>query len=230
MAQLSMIPTVQQVLAIVFAFVLSAPIGVEREIRHKAAGLRTQVLVSLGSCLFTLISVGGAPLLSNGVGWDASRIAAQVVSGIGFIGAGVIWFNHDAVRGLTTAAAVWMSAAIGMACGVGMVAVAFLVVVAYYLLVFVCSPLFYAIMRRRSRTIEVSYEDGQGVLRVLLLSITQHGFESTVSSFRRSTHHDRREIIAVISLDGSGDMSTLMSDISQLDGVVEVRSADDDEV
>ena len=95
-------------------------IGLEREIRAKEAGLRTHFIVALGSALFMIIS----QYAFDGQQHDAARVAAQVVSGIGFIGAGVIIFQKNAVRGVTTAAGLWVAAAIGLATGAGMYAVA----------------------------------------------------------------------------------------------------------
>jgi len=93
-------------------------IGIEREARDKRAGVRTQTLVTLGSCLFTIISL--IVLKSNNYSGDLTRVAAQIVSGIGFIGGGAILQEKDKVRGLTTASMIWISAAIGMACGFGL--------------------------------------------------------------------------------------------------------------
>ncbi len=110
-------------LRLIVAFVLGGIVGLEREYRSKDAGFRTHFLVALGSALFTIISQYG---FADGVK-DTSRVAAQVVSGIGFLGAGMIIFQKNMVRGLTTAAGLWVTAAIGMACGVGLYAVAFFV-------------------------------------------------------------------------------------------------------
>ena len=90
-------------------------IGLEREFRAKEAGLRTHFIVALGSALFMMISQ-----FAFSGRFDAARVAAQVVSGIGFIGAGVIIFQKNVVRGVTTAAGLWVAAAIGLACGAGM--------------------------------------------------------------------------------------------------------------
>ena len=98
------------------ALLLGGIIGFEREYRSKDAGFRTHFLVSLGSALFCLVSQYG---FGDGLK-DASRVAAQVVSGIGFLGAGTIIFQKSVVRGLTTAAGLWVTAAIGLACGSGM--------------------------------------------------------------------------------------------------------------
>ncbi len=113
--------TLDFILRIFIAALLGGAIGLEREYREKAAGFRTHFLVALGSALFMIISAYGfeGALVSPEHRLDVSRIAAQVVSGIGFIGAGTIIFQKNAVRGLTTAAGVWVTAAIGLACGAG---------------------------------------------------------------------------------------------------------------
>ena len=98
------------------ALLLGGAIGLEREYRAKDAGFRTHFLVALGSCLFCVVSQFGFGVDLK----DSSRVAAQVVSGIGFIGAGTIIFQKNVVRGLTTAAGLWVTAAIGLACGTGM--------------------------------------------------------------------------------------------------------------
>ena len=103
------------------AFVLSSLIGIEREWRQKSAGLRTHTLVGTGAALFLIVSkYGFTDVLGPHVILDPSRVAAQIVSGIGFIGGGLIFVRGDGVRGLTTAAIVWITAAIGMACGAGL--------------------------------------------------------------------------------------------------------------
>lgn len=107
---------------IIIAALLGGAIGLEREYRAKEAGFRTHFLVALGAALFMILSAHGfeGVLISDSHRLDVSRIAAQVVSGIGFIGAGTIIFQRHAVRGLTTAAGLWVTAAIGMTAGAGM--------------------------------------------------------------------------------------------------------------
>jgi putative Mg2+ transporter-C (MgtC) family protein len=128
------------------AFLLSGIIGLEREIRHKSAGLRTYTVVGTSAALFLLISkYGFTDVLQAGtVILDPSRVAAQIVTGIGFIGAGLIFVHGDRVKGLTTAATTWLVTAVGMACGAGLILLALAVTCAYFLLVFV-SP---AILRK----------------------------------------------------------------------------------
>ena len=116
------------------AFVLSAAIGLERELRHKSAGLRTYTVVGTAAALFLLVSkYGFGDVLVDGrVVVDPSRVAAQIVSGIGFIGAGLIFVRQDSVKGLTTAATVWLVTAVGMASGAGLPRLALAVTGAYF--------------------------------------------------------------------------------------------------
>ena len=99
---------------LLLAAAIGGLIGAERELRRKSAGFRTNILIALGSAVFTICSLTLAP----GSG-DATRIAAQIVTGIGFLGAGAILRNRDGVHGLTTAATVWVNAALGVAAGGG---------------------------------------------------------------------------------------------------------------
>jgi putative Mg2+ transporter-C (MgtC) family protein len=103
------------ILAVILAAILGGVIGVEREFRRKAAGLRTNVLICVGAAVFTIISrkMGGTGEQS------VTRIAAQIVTGVGFLGAGAIVRDRGGVLGLTTAATIWLVASIGMACGAG---------------------------------------------------------------------------------------------------------------
>lgn len=110
--------TLRIIAQITLAAVLGMLIGAERESKGKAAGLRTYMLVALGSALFTILSSNVGAGASGSV-VDPTRIAAQVVVGIGFIGAGLIIFREDRLEGLTTAAGLWVTAAIGMAVGFG---------------------------------------------------------------------------------------------------------------
>ena len=104
----------EQIIAIIVATVLGFAIGFERKLRLKEAGVRTHSIVAAGSCLIMLVSKFGFE------GADSARVAAQIVSGIGFIGAGMILYKQQAVQGLTTAAGIWTTAGVGMAVGSGM--------------------------------------------------------------------------------------------------------------
>jgi putative Mg2+ transporter-C (MgtC) family protein len=130
---------VKQLAELGMAFGLSSAIGLEREIRHKSAGLRTHAVVGTSAALFLLISkYGFDDVLAEGrVVLDPSRVAAQIVTGIGFIGAGLIFTKGDRIQGLTTAATIWLVTGVGMACGAGLPVLAFAVTLAYFVIALV---------------------------------------------------------------------------------------------
>ena len=132
------------ILRLLVAGLLGGAIGFEREFRAKEAGVRTHFIVALGSALFMIIS----QYAFSGQ-YDHSRVAAQVVSGIGFIGAGVIIFQKNVVRGITTAAGLWVAAAIGLACGAGMYPIA----IAAMLLTVICLEAMHFITSKYSERI-----------------------------------------------------------------------------
>jgi putative Mg2+ transporter-C (MgtC) family protein len=105
----------ENVINIILAVVLGGAIGLEREVRGKFAGLRTNILICLGAAVFTVIS----RQIADGTESSPARIAAQIVTGVGFLGAGAIIRDRGGIYGLTTAATIWMVASIGMACGAG---------------------------------------------------------------------------------------------------------------
>jgi putative Mg2+ transporter-C (MgtC) family protein len=121
------------------AFVLSSAIGLERELRHKSAGLRTYTIIGTAAALFLLVSKYGFSdvLINDRVVLDPSRVAAQIVTGIGFIGAGLIFVHENKVNGLTTAASIWLVTAVGMACGAGLPLLALAATSAYFIVALV---------------------------------------------------------------------------------------------
>ncbi|MBQ3340642.1 MAG: MgtC/SapB family protein [Kiritimatiellae bacterium] len=143
--------TVEMVLRLVLAGVLGGLIGAEREWRGKVAGTRTHLLVALGAALMLLVSRHGF----GGQG-DPSRVAAQIVSGIGFIGAGAIMVDRHSVHGLTTAAGIWVAAGIGMASAAGLYLLAVVTTVLSLLGLEVFGMLFFRDRRRRRGKIETS--------------------------------------------------------------------------
>jgi putative Mg2+ transporter-C (MgtC) family protein len=182
-----------QLSELALAFVLSASIGLEREMRQKSAGLRTYTLVGFSSALVMLVSkYGFTDILESGrVVLDPSRIAAQIVSGIGFIGGGLIFVRKDIVRGLTTAATVWLTATVGMACGAGLPILAIAVTFGHFIVI----ALFPAIERRlpKSRwaptSLQISYQDGRGVLRAVLACCTGSEFAVSRVQVERDPAH-----------------------------------------
>lgn len=220
-----------EAILLVCAFVLSGIIGVEREVRQKSAGARTHILVGLGTALFTLVSAYGfAHLLGDDVILDPSRIAAQIVSGIGFIGAGVIFVRQNIISGLTTAASIWVTASVGMACGAGMPVIAALTVVLYLLAVTFVSALTRRLPRHgRSMLYSVRYADGRGVLRDILRTASDQGYEAALSHTKRKETDEGYAVEASMRftrLQNRPD-EDLFRRLSELDGVLEVRAVDE---
>ena len=138
-------PTIgEMILRIAIGALLGALIGLERHLRAKEAGVRTHFLVGLGSALFMVISQFG---FGDAERFDAARVAAQVVSGMGFLGAGLIIFHKNSVRGLTTAAGIWVVSAIGLASGAGM----FWLAAAAAVMAVVCLETLHFVLRRYDR-------------------------------------------------------------------------------
>jgi putative Mg2+ transporter-C (MgtC) family protein len=212
------------------AFGLTALIGLERTIQGKSAGLRTQTIVGTSAALIMLVSkYGFADILSAGtIVLDPSRVAAQIVSGIGFLGAGIIITRRGAVRGLTTAATVWESAAVGMAVGAGLLLLAIAVVVLH----FVAALAFSAVERqlaarlRGTTRLHIIYENGRGVLREVLRICGQRNWQLT--ELDADAHDiDDGEVRVMMTLSGPkmGDAPEVFADV---DGVIAALRAEDE--
>jgi putative Mg2+ transporter-C (MgtC) family protein len=216
------------------ALVLTALIGVEREIRAKSAGLRTHTLVGLGAAVFMLVSKYGFGDLSEvpGVSLDPSRIAAQVVSGLGFIGGGLIFVRRDIVRGLTTAATVWLAAAVGMACGAGLPVLAVGTTIGHFIITIGLPPVARALAHRRAEppVLRLAYLDGHGVLRVVLAACTEQGWAVHAVEVDREGLTDEGDRVASVTLTlaGRGNLPGLATEIAQLPGVRAARTGADD--
>ncbi len=160
--------TYEFIFRVFIAAVLGGVIGFEREYRAKEAGIRTHFLVAMGSALFMILSQFGFDETLGGrtISLDPSRIASQVVTGIGFIGAGTIIFQKHVIKGLTTAAGLWVTSAIGLTCGSGM----YLLATTATLLVLICLETIYFVLLRlgsRNISITISATDKEKIKMVL---------------------------------------------------------------
>lgn len=156
---------------LVSAGLLGAVIGIERELRAKGAGIRTHVLVALGASLFMLISQFGFPEAER---FDAARIAAGVVGGLGFLGGGLIMKTKSHISGLTTAAGLWVTGAIGLAMGSGM-----------YELAILCAVLMIVCMEVISHyTVRVGHQE----VSIVLASADEKALHDTIDSFGKQVH------------------------------------------
>jgi putative Mg2+ transporter-C (MgtC) family protein len=221
----------KQVGELALAFVLSAAIGLEREWRQKSAGLRTHTLVGFGAALFMLVSkYGFGDITGPHTNLDPSRVAAQVVSGLGFIGGGLIFVRGDAVRGLTTAAIVWVTAAIGMACGAGLGLLAVIATAGHFITVLAFPRLADALPQSPhvGFGLRVVYEDGRGILRDILGRATERGFRIHNVQTRQLEHDVAGRSAVAVTLDVAGQPSAdpLAAELTEMDGVLEVASID----
>jgi putative Mg2+ transporter-C (MgtC) family protein len=213
---------VKQIGELGLAFVLSSLIGLEREWRQRSAGLRTHTLVGVGSALLVIVSkYGFTDVLEVGrTSFDPSRVAAQIVSGIGFIGGGLIFVRGDIVRGLTTAAIVWMTAAVGMACGAGLALLALVVTAMHFVVVFGYTAL--TARLPRGSGLRIVYADGRGILRDVMAEATSRGF----AVVRVATEHRAPNVALTLDVQGRGSVQELAAALDELDGVVEVAATD----
>lgn len=159
-----MISTIEIIIRLLLSAIVGGLIGMEREVNNRPAGLRTHVLVTLGSALVMLVSIDGFYSLADRVPGDPARLASQVVSGIGFLGAGTIMRTGNNINGLTTAASLWVSAGIGLAIGSGYYLGG--VVTAVIVLVTLMSLGFFEkkILKKKYRTIDVVSSNRPGII------------------------------------------------------------------
>jgi putative Mg2+ transporter-C (MgtC) family protein len=186
------ISTLDVLLRIGLAGLLGALVGAEREVRRHSAGMRTHALVAVGAALFTLAGAYGFSDIERSSNVDPMRVAAQVASGIGFVGAGAILRHGMNVRGLTTAAALWASAALGVAAGAG-----FFPGALGGIAVVMASLVALRLVRNRLRrdenedvVLHVAYERGQGTLGHVLAGISR--LDGEIEGVRIEDEGDRR--------------------------------------
>ena len=223
---LSAIPTLEWphvLLRLSVAAVLGGAIGFERELRERQAGLRTHLVVCVGSALFTLVSAYGFHSFDGKV--DPTRIAAQIVSGIGFLGAGAIIRQGLSVRGLTTAASLWLVAAIGMASGAGYWDGALIATLGALLTL---GPLrvfsFRILSRYRPQHDRLLVEIPAGGSPVPIIeAIERRG--GKVVSLDIAQEGDRRSVGIDVEL-AAGSAPAVVAEVAEIDGVLEVRWTD----
>jgi len=200
------------------AAALGGAIGLERELRERGAGLRTHLVVCLGSALFTLVSA----YAFVGPKVDPTRIAAQIVSGIGFLGAGAIIRQGLSVRGLTTAATLWLVAAIGMASGAGYYDAAVIATAGALLTLGPLRIVAYRATRRfRDETERLLVEiPAGGSAAPLIEAVERYG---RVISLDVAQEGDRRTVAIDIALHGQAGSPHVVAAVAEIDGVLEVR-------
>ena len=204
---------------------LGALIGLERELRGQPAGLRTHALVALGAALFTIAGAYGFPEFERSSNIDPSRVAAQVATGIGFIGAGAILKIGVSVRGLTTAATLWLSGALGVAVGAGLFEAAF--VGAACIIVVVLGLRLLRGLVRRDVALAVEYQHGHGTLGWLILELERRG--AAVGAVRLASDEEVGEGVRRVTVRIGRRDSDLEMLLDEVRGRPEVRQVEIEE-
>jgi putative Mg2+ transporter-C (MgtC) family protein len=218
---------IEVILRVVLAAVLGGAIGLERELRDREAGLRTHLLVSVGSALFTLVSAYAWTdwnfSTREGLVFDPTRIAAQVVTGIGFLGAGAIIRQGLSIKGLTTAATLWVVAAIGMAAGVGYYEAAFVTTALVLLTLWPLRILAFKLstkFRQEQGRLIVQLPAGASAVSVLE-AVERAG--ARVDSLAFAEEGDRRRVEVNVQLDTGQSSSAVIDALTHVEDIREAR-------
>jgi putative Mg2+ transporter-C (MgtC) family protein len=220
----------EELVRVAVAAALGGAVGLERELREREAGFRTHMLVSVGSALFTLVSaygfheflVGGG----NVIRADPTRIAAQIVTGIGFLGAGAIIRQGFSVRGLTTAATLWVVAAIGMASGAGYYSAAVITTALVLISLWPLRILAFRTMRRfRPETERLVAQLPAGESPSPLIERIE-ALGGRLQALEVGHEADRRTVLMDVTLPPKADPPAIVADLSELEHVLEIRWSD----
>ncbi|MBE3577475.1 MAG: MgtC/SapB family protein [Limnochordales bacterium] len=208
------------VLRLVFAMLLGGLIGLERELHGRAAGFRTHILMAVGSALIMELSMYAFPLdPARGLVRDPARLAAQVVSGVGFIGAGTVLREGASIRGLTTAASLWVVSGIGLAVGAGFyiagLTTAMLVITTLLLL----RPLEHRFLTPRSQFVSIVIADHPGQLAAVTRLIAERNINVRTIQMSEGPEADRVTVDMTLQIPPGVDRLQLIADLQALPGV-----------
>jgi putative Mg2+ transporter-C (MgtC) family protein len=216
------------VVRLLLASLLGGIIGLEREIHGRPAGFRTHLLVSLGSCLFCITSLEFYRLFGNfsgsgPMGVDPGRIAAQVVTGIGFLGAGAIIREKAAVRGLTTAACLWVAAALGIACGIGLFYLAISVTVVALANLLLLKQVEKRLRRDTYLLVKVWGKDSEDFINLAYSVLASYGIKPVHAKYEKNMEQESMFAEFQLKRPRSGGPADILSSLSKLEGVKRVR-------
>jgi putative Mg2+ transporter-C (MgtC) family protein len=209
---------------LVLAAVLSGVIGFEREYHGRAAGFRTHILLCVGSTLVMLTSMHIFDVYSSRMAVDPARIAAGVITGIGFLGAGTIMHSRSSVRGLTTAASLWVVAGLGLAVGSGLYFGAAVTAVITIITLFLFSRLEHIMIRKDwYRTMYIEVREGTDRLKAIRQALTPFGVEITDFEADRTEDGSNMILRLGLKLQNTRRADQILSDIGNVDGVKYVK-------
>lgn len=217
------ISSIELIGRIALAAVLGVAVGIERERRAKAAGIRTHSLVAMGSALFALVGAYGFSDVAADS--DPTRVAAQIASGIGFIGAGAILRHGRGVVGLTTASTIWISAALGVGAAAGMYVLSTTAALVGLVVIMIGRQSGSMVRRRGRRTLSFTYQIGHGTLAPVLDAVEKVGVVGHVSVVDRIDGENKSVRTLTLEVDGTkpGDLETAVMQIMQRPEMIEVR-------
>lgn len=220
---------------ILAAIFLGSAIGLEREMTNKYAGLRTHILVCLGSCIFTILSIYAFPMAIDSTHpqafGDPARIAAQILTGIGFIGGGTVLRHGSSVYGLTTAATLWVAAAIGMACGTGQFNIAVIstlssVLILVLIRIFEKNVLIHSTKNtKRLKIIALCLDNNADEVHNYIINTFNHMHE--ISRKRSDKLENATKIIAIIDVSAKKPIQSLYKSFQDLDGLESISIQED---
>ena len=231
----------QYAISLISSVILGFALGLERELTNKQAGLRTHIFVCLGSCIFTLLSIHGFPtfafgdnvVVENATGVrDTARIAAQIVTGIGFIGAGTVMKNGSTVHGLTTAATLWLAASIGMACGTQKYDIAIISTIFSVLVLITVKWIEKNILIRRkvvNKRLRLSLRcEKCNVNDIQNYIINEFPYLNEIKKVDSEGENDAK-IVAVINVRDNNPLQTLYKEVEKVEGIktISIRDADE---
>jgi len=209
---------------LILAAVLSGMIGYEREFHGRAAGFRTHILLCIGSTLVMLTSMHIFDIYATRVAVDPARIAAGVITGIGFLGAGAIMQYRSSVRGLTTAASLWVVAGIGLAVGSGLYYGAILTTVITIIALMVFSRIEHVMIRKDwYKTIVVETKEGFDQLKAVREALSHYNVDITDLDVERAQDGVNMILKIGLKLTGAKHADQILQDVGRLNGVTHVK-------
>ena len=231
---------INHAICLIVSAILGFALGIERELTNKQAGLRTHIFVCLGSCVFTLLSIHGFPTFAIGDNYfsgatgvrDTARIAAQIVTGIGFIGAGTVLRNGSSVHGLTTASTLWIAAGIGMACGAGEFEIAIIATVISVLVLVGIKWIKKNILAKRKRVnkkLRLSLKcEKCNVNDIQNYIINEYPYLNEIKKVDSDIDNDAK-IVVVINVKDNNPLQSVYKNIENVNGIKSISIREDDE-
>ena len=214
----SRLPETIIILRVIISAILGSLIGLEREYHGQPAGLRTHIILCMGSCFIMCLSINSSYYGEHG--GDAERLAAQVVSGVGFLGAGAIFKYGGGVRGLTTAASIWTTTAIGMSCGSGLFISALAGTLILLFTLIVLNRVEKRFIRERTnRTIVIKGIDHYCFVEEIKNSLKEFKISLKNISFAKNIHDNTIEVKAIIQTANDQDMDKIIANVQKIKGV-----------